>query len=185
MRQFQSNLLLHVVMLSGPQSAKNLVCTTTSVRHARQPKQNRRPQPPVNDELGFVYWSCASGLRFRVGRSSSFFVSLPLLSGEDVRRRLGLFPSFWSTTLRRFSITASRAFTSSNSEVVTTYCGRAGRMREISSCDFAMRSGVCGCVAKAFAKVPGFFFSCAWTFSKKEINAFGSYPVLYMYCKPR
>src|SRR5260370_39368836 len=80
---------------------------------------------------------------------------------------------------------ASRSFTSSNSEVVTMYSARAGKICAISCCDFSMRSGVCGCVENALASAPGFFFSCACSFSKKLMNALGSYPALYMYCIPR
>ncbi len=107
------------------------------------------------------------------------------LSPADVRRKLGLLASFWSTTLRRFPSAASRSFTSSNSEVVTRYCARAAKICAISCCDFSMRSGVWGCVENAFARAPGFFFSCACSFSKKLMNACGSYPALYMYCSPR
>jgi len=44
----------------------------------------------------------------------------------------------------------------------------------ISSWLLAMRSGVCGWVAKALASEPGFFFSLAWIFSKNAINDSGS-----------
>ena len=86
---------------------------------------------------------------------------VPVLSLVEVRRRLGRFPSFSSITLCRFSIVASRDFTSSNSDVETMYCVFAGRIVAISFCEASMRSGVCGCEAKALASVPGFFFSFA------------------------
>src|SRR5689334_12486672 len=63
--------------------------------------------------------------------------------------------------LWRFSSTARRAFTVSNSDVSRTYSGFDGRIFAISVCDFSMRSGVGGWVEKAFASVPGFFFSFA------------------------
>src|SRR5205807_7272267 len=85
-----------------------------------------------------------SSLRLRVGRSSSFLSSLLVLSVDEVRRRLGFPESFSSTTLRRFSSAAKRAFTRSNSEVVTVYSARAGSIFEISSCDLEIRSGVWG-----------------------------------------
>src|SRR5664280_3840901 len=72
-------------------------------------------------------------LRFSVGRSSSVEVPLPLpLSVEGLsavaRRSVGrslLSLSF--CTLWRFWMDARRPFTFSNSEVSTTYSGRAGR----------------------------------------------------------
>src|SRR5271166_7210644 len=102
-----------------------------------------------------------SSRRFSVGRSSSLLPSLEVSEVFEVRRKLGLPESFWSMTLCLFSIAARRALTSSNSDVVTTYCCLAGRILRISSCDFSIRSGVWGCVAKAFDSVPGFFFSMA------------------------
>ena len=74
-----------------------------------------------------------SSRRLSVGRSSSsVLLSLPFLSVPEARRRLGLPASLWSTILRRFSMAARRAFTSSNSEVVTVYSARAGRIVSIS-----------------------------------------------------
>ena len=64
----------------------------------------------------------------------------------------------------------SRAFTLSNSEVVTIYSGLFGRMRAISFCAASMRSGVGGCVEKTFGIVPGRRFSSAWMRSKKAVS---------------
>src|ERR1022692_4606647 len=158
----------------------------------RVTKKERLPFP--GSLSGFdenVGYDCEPSLRFSVGRSSSVLVSVPLpLSVEGLsavaRRSVGrslLSLSF--CTLWRFWMDARRPFTFSNSEVSTTYSGRAGRTVLISCCAAATRSGVMGWEAKAFAKVPGFFFSRASTFSKNETNDCGSYPALYMYSMPR
>ena len=116
-------------------------------------KQNRRPKPPVplksvlvvRDRRGA---SASDGRRLSWCRRSCRWCS-------TVRRRLGLLASFSSSSLCLFSIAASRAFTSSNSDVVTTYCCLAGRILRISSCDFSMRSGVCGWCRTPWTSVPG------------------------------
>jgi len=159
-----------------------------SCQHNKKPADN----PPVSfclRDLRYCccccVWSGLSSRRFSVGRSSSLvLVPLPLLSLVEVRRRLGRLPSFSSRTLCRFSIVASRAFTSSNSEVVTMYCAFAGRMVAISFCDAAMRSGVCGCDAKPWR--------CARLLLLFRLNLFEEadkrlriIPVLYIYCRPR
>src|SRR5271165_3878358 len=75
-------------------------------------------------------------LRFSVGRSSSFWVPVPVpLLGLSavLRRRVGRSPlllSFW--TLCLFSSDARRDFTWSNSEVFSTYSSRGGRTVAIS-----------------------------------------------------
>ena len=51
-------------------------------------------------------------------------------------------------------------------------------------CESLIRSSVIGCEEKTLAIVPGFFFSIDWIFSKKSTNAVGSYPALYIYCRP-
>ena len=101
-------------------------------------------------------------------------------------RKVGLSPAdFFSSSLFLFSILRSRALTRSNSEVVTMYSSRAGRIVAISSCAFCTRSGVGGCVEKTLGMLPGWRRSSASIFSKKLTKAFGSYPALYMYCRPR
>ncbi len=80
---------------------------------------------------------------------------------------------------------AQASLNRSNSEVVTTYSSRAGRMEAISSCAFCTRSGVGGCVEKILGMLPGWRRSSASIFSKKLTKALGSYPALYMYCRPR
>ena len=79
-----------------------------------------------------------------------------------------------SSTLRRLCSIARRAFTSLNSEVLTTYSGFGARIFWISSCAALMRSSVIGWVEKTLDSVPGFFFSSDWIFSKKSTNAVGS-----------
>ncbi len=70
--------------------------------------------------------------------------------------RVGLSPEdFFSSSLFRFSILRKRAFTRSNSEVVTMYSSRAGRIVAISSCAFCTRSGVGGCVEKTLRNAAG------------------------------
>src|SRR5690242_12416658 len=118
-----------------------------------------------------------SGRRLSVGRSSSLVLLGSLLPGcfldcSVLVRRVGL--SLPSVTLRENIMLRRRAFTVSNSEVVTMYSCRAGRMRAISFCVFPMRSGVGGCVEKAFGMVPGRRFSSAWMRSKKVTYEFGS-----------
>src|SRR5207245_6536365 len=127
-------------------------------------------------------------LLFSVGRSLSSSPDCPLpASGlEPPRRRsVGRPLSVPLLILRRFSIWARRAFTSSNSEVSTLYSSRGGRSVLISRCDFWIRSGVCGWVWNALAKIPGRSFSKVFTFSKNAVKACGSYPALYMYSTPR
>src|SRR5437762_2327238 len=55
----------------------------------------------------------------------------------------------------------------------------------ISRCDFCIRSGVWGWGWKALANIPGRSFSKLFTFSKNAVKAWGSYPALYMYSRPR
>ena len=62
---------------------------------------------------------------------------------------------------RENTMLRSRAFTVSNSEVVTTYSCLAGKIRAISFCVLAIRSGVGGCVEKILGIVPGCRFSSA------------------------
>src|ERR1700677_3824701 len=80
------------------------------------------------------FWSSR---RCRVGGPSSVLLgSLVVLLGSVLaRRRDGFLVSLESVRRRLFSIRASRALMSSNSEVVTVYSSRAGRMRAISSCE--------------------------------------------------
>ena len=77
------------------------------------------PSANVAIDQARAHWS--------VGRS---FTKSWRVTGEcvalEVRRRLGFPESFSSTILRRFSSAARRAFTWSNSEVVTVYSGLAG-----------------------------------------------------------
>src|SRR5258708_15558398 len=98
-----------------------------------------------------------SGRRFKVGRSSS---PVSVVPGPcpfwvcSVRvRKVGL-PGALSFTLRANVMLRSRSFTPSNSEVVTMYSGRFGKIRAISFCAFSMRSGVGGWVETTFAMVP-------------------------------
>ena len=98
---------------------ERLLGMTIKLRHYR-----RR-----GSELSSVIQLLLSFRRFSVGWSSSLVVpSLPGLSAEEARRRLGLLVSLLSITLRRFSRDAKRALTSSNSDVVTVYSARAGRI---------------------------------------------------------
>src|SRR2546430_2100764 len=118
-----------------------------------------------------------SGRRLRVGRSSSLVLlgSLPVgcfLDCSVLVRSVGL--SLASVALRENMMLRRRPFTVSNSEVVTMYSWRAGRMRAISFCVFSMRSGVGGCVEKTFGMVPGRRFSSAWMRSKKVTYELGS-----------
>jgi len=62
-------------------------------------------------------------------------------------RSVGL-PGALSEALRVNMMPRRRDFTLSNSEVVTMYSDRAGRMRAISFWAASMRSGVGGCVEK-------------------------------------
>src|SRR5579884_1912826 len=120
------------------------------------------------------YCGLSSGRRFSVGRSSSLpLLLLPLLPLLPVRRNVGRLSLPLSLSLWRFSISASRALTLSNSEVSRMYSGRGGRTFEISCWDFSIRSGVCGCVSKVLAMKPGFFFCKASIFSKNEMKAWG------------
>src|SRR6202048_5368752 len=139
--------------------------------------------PPLfhKSQLAQCY-GVVSGRRFNVGRSSSGLAlgSCPFLSACSVLVRNVGFPGA-ACTLRENTMLRRRAFTVSNSEVVTTYYAFAGRMRAISFCVFAMRSGVGGCVENIFGIVPGCRFSSAWIRSKNVTYAFGSYPALYMY----
>ena len=89
-------------------------------------------------------------------------------------RSVGLLGSALGDTFLRFCSDASRALIESNSDVVTTYWGSAGRIRLISACAFSIRSGVGGCDANARASVPGFCLSFASIFSKNDTNACGS-----------
>ena len=81
-----------------------------------------------------------------------------------VRRSVGLLPFFLSFNPRLFWIRASRAFTRSNSEVVTIYSGRAGSVVAISFSTLSMRSGVPGWSLKAREIAPGLCFSNASSF---------------------
>src|SRR5579884_1132102 len=120
------------------------------------------------------YCGLSSGRRFSVGRSSSLpLLLLPLLPLLPVRRNVGRLSLPLSLSLWRFSISAKRALTLSNSEVSRMYSGRGGRTFEISCWDFSIRSGVCGCVSKVLAMKPGFFFCKASIFSKNEMKAWG------------
>src|ERR1700745_1554364 len=106
----------------------------------------------------------SSGRRFKVGRSSSVVLgSSPLgcfLDCSVLVRRVGL-PAPLSCFLRANVMLRSRSFTLSNSELVTMYSGRFGKIRAISFCAFSMRSGVGGWVENAFGIVPGRRFSSA------------------------
>src|ERR1035437_6309013 len=109
----------------------------------------------------FYFWSSR---RCRVGLSSP----LDEPGGSDgldepapALRSEGLLVLLESVRRRLFSMRASRAFTSSNSEVVTMYWSRAGRILAISSCEWRMRSGVCGWLEKTLATTPGLRFSSA------------------------
>src|SRR5262249_20771290 len=86
------------------------------------------------------YWS----RRLSTGRSSSFLSPFVLSLDEAVRRSVGLLGLLESSSLCRFSMAARRALTSLNSDVVSMYCSREGRIVAISACDFWIRSGVCG-----------------------------------------
>src|SRR5882724_5986071 len=148
-----------------------------------------RRQPHVTKKIGRIttnppeYWQrtdlearplldqgCESGRRLSVGRSSSALVgSLPVgcfLDCSVLVRSVGL-PGALSLTLRENMMLRRRAFTVSNSDVVTMYSCLAGNMRAISFWVFSMRSGVGGCVEKTLGMVPGRRFSSAWMRSKK------------------
>src|SRR5690242_12671996 len=123
----------------------------------------------LNNKLKDYGWE--SGRRFSVGRSSSLVLFGSVLAPgcfldfSVLVRSVGL--SLPSVALRENMMLRRRAFTLSNSEVVTMYSWRAGRIRAISFWQFSMRSGVGGCVEKTFGMVPGRRFSSAWTRSKK------------------
>src|SRR5947209_9476309 len=83
----------------------------------------------------------SSGRRFSVGRPSSpVLSSVPFLSVDEVRLKLGFLPSFWSFNLCLFSMAASLALTSSNYDPVTIYSGLAGSILAISLCEASIRS---------------------------------------------
>ena len=119
--------------------------------------------------------------RFRVGRSSESdgvgvaagLVSVPV-ELPVARRNCGRVGSVGVLTLRRLWSISTRAFTSLNSEVFSTYSGLATRIFWISSWATLMRVSVGGCEEKTLDMVPGFFFSRVWIFSKKSTNAVGS-----------
>src|SRR5690349_20951590 len=141
----------------------------------RQMRDTRKAAAGLPRSKRIYGWE--SGRRFSVGRSSSLVVFGSLLPGcfldcSVLVRSVGL--SLVSVALRENMMLRRRALTVSNSEVVTMYSWRAGRMRAISFCVLPMRSGVGGCVEKAFGMVPGRRFSSAWMRSKKVTYAFGS-----------
>ncbi len=101
--------------------------------------------------------------------------SSTLSDAVEVRRNVGRFGSpLPGSALRRLCMDSRRAFTSSNSDVVTICSSRAGSTVAISFCVALIRSGVCGCDANIFDSVPGLRFSLAWIFSKKVTKACGS-----------
>src|SRR5260370_4553474 len=134
----------------------------------------------------FGLFGSSSGRLFNVGRSGSSEGALlpPAVGccppcpgcGRSVRvRNVGLSLLVLSSrSLLRFSMPRRRAFTVSNSAVVTMYCSRAGKTLPISFCMDTTRSGVGGWVEKNFGTVPGCRFSSASTFSKNVTKAFGS-----------
>src|ERR1041384_4602504 len=97
-----------------------------------------------------IHQGLSSVRRFSVGRSSSELGSAVVcgevfcLSVCSVRvRNVGL-PGPLSIALRANITLRRRAFTESNSDEVTIYSGRAGRILAISFCVFSMRSWVGG-----------------------------------------
>src|ERR1700693_5002295 len=124
-------------------------------------KKKGRQAAPFIKLISFSY-GVVSGRRFNVGRSSSGLAlgSCPFLSACSVLVRKVGFPGA-ACTLRENTMFRSRAFTVSNSDVVTTYSCLAGNIRAISFWVFAMRSGVGGCVENIFGIVPGCRFSSA------------------------
>ena len=99
---------------------------------------------------------------------ASAFGSLDGLFGSALAlRRDGFFVSFESVSLRLFSIRASRAFTASNSDVVTVYRPRARENTHDLVLQCRIRSGVAGWSLNALASAPGLRFSSADSFSKK------------------
>ncbi len=122
-----------------------------------------------------------AGRRFKVGRSSSsdeedgalLSSSAPTVPVPDpgARRSVGRLPSAGLSTLRLLCIANRRAFTSLNSEVVSTYSGLAFRYSWMFFWAASMRESVGGCVEKTLDTVPGLRFSKVSIFSKKSTKA--------------
>src|SRR5262245_4413393 len=119
--------------------------------------------------------SPASGvpLRLSVGRSGGCgSEGSPSFLAAGRRLSVGRLSSPRFLWCAKFSET-NRDLTWLNSEVLIAYSGCSGK-RATRARTAVIRSPVIGCVLKTFEIVPGFFFSCACSFSKKVISAFGS-----------
>src|SRR6266545_1550082 len=116
--------------------------------------------------------------RFSTGRSvvcwESPAPSSSVEEGVEEGRRLSVGRLFGPSVACRALLTETRRdLTAPNSEVLIAYSCLSGK-RATSFCTSVMRSPVIGCVLKTFAIAPGFFFSRAWSFSKKLTIALGS-----------
>src|SRR6266545_1063766 len=159
-------------------SHKLILCSDSSARAGRQSLRR------FSTGRSVVCWESpapsSSGVespRLSVGRFDCGCPGAPSSSveeGVEEGRRLSVGRLFGPSVACRALLTETRRdLTAPNSEVLIAYSCLSGK-RATSFCTSVMRSPVIGCVLKTFAIAPGFFFSRAWSFSKKLTIALGS-----------